>query len=86
MHRSAEQVRTSAKGIRVNVVAPGPVWTPLQVGGQPTEALPEFGAETPLGRPGQPAEVAPAYVFLASQESSFVSGETLAVTGGMPTP
>lgn len=75
------------KGIRVNVVAPGPVWTPLQVsGGQPTEKLPEFGAQTPLGRPGQPAELAPAYVFLASPESSYVSGETLAVTGGMPTP
>ncbi|OLT04239.1 NAD(P)-dependent oxidoreductase [Kocuria sp. CNJ-770] len=76
------------KGIRVNVVAPGPVWTPLQVvGGQPAEKLPEFGAsEAPLGRPGQPAEMAPAYVFLASQESSYVSGETLAATGGMPTP
>ena len=71
----------------MNVVAPGPVWTPLQVvGGQPTEKLPEFGAQTPLGRPAQPAELAPAYVFLASAESSFVSGETLTVTGGMPTP
>ena len=69
-------------------MAPGPVWTPLQVvGGQPAEKLPEFGAsEAPLGRPGQPAEMAPAYVFLASQESSYVSGETLAATGGMPTP
>ena len=76
-----------SKGIRVNVVAPGPVWTPLQVvGGQPPDKLPEFGAQTPLGRPGQPAELAGAYVFLASQESSFVVGETLAVTGGMPTP
>ncbi len=75
------------KGIRVNVVAPGPVWTPLQAsGGQPTEKLPEFGAETPLGRAGQPAEMAPAYVFLASQESSYVSGETLNANGGMPTP
>jgi len=81
----AQQV--AAKGIRVNAVAPGPVWTPLQVaGGQPADALPEFGAETPLGRPGQPAEMAPAYVFLASQESSYVLGETLAATGGMPTP
>ena len=75
------------KGIRVNVVAPGPVWTPLQTaGGQPTEDLPEFGEDTPLGRPGQPAELAPAYVFLASPESSFVSGDTLHVNGGAPTP
>ena len=75
------------KGIRVNVVAPGPIWTPLQTaGGQPPEKLPEFGAETPLGRAGQPAELAPAYVFLASGESSYVSGETLSVNGGMPTP
>ncbi len=75
------------KGIRVNVVAPGPFWTPLQAsGGQPTEKLPEFGAETPIGRAGQPAECAPAYVYLASPESSYVSGETLNVNGGMPTP
>jgi NAD(P)-dependent dehydrogenase (short-subunit alcohol dehydrogenase family) len=81
----AQQV--AAKGIRVNVVAPGPVWTPLQVsGGQPTEKLPKFGTTSPLGRPGQPAELASAYVFLASPESSFVSGETLSVIGGMPTP
>ncbi|OUE31824.1 putative oxidoreductase YghA [Clavibacter michiganensis] len=75
------------KGIRVNVVAPGPIWTPLQTaGGQPAEALPEFGEQTPLGRAGQPAELAPAYVFLASNESSYVIGETLHVNGGMPTP
>ncbi|MFE4950569.1 glucose 1-dehydrogenase [Leifsonia sp. NPDC056665] len=75
------------KGIRVNAVAPGPVWTPLQVSaGQPPEKLPDFGSQTPLGRPGQPAELAPAYVFLASPESSYVVGETLTVTGGMPTP
>ena len=75
------------KGIRVNAVAPGPIWTPLQTaGGQPTEELPEFGEQTPLGRPGQPAELAPAYVFLASGESSYVIGETLNVNGGMPTP
>jgi len=81
----AQQV--AEQGIRVNVVAPGPVWTPLQVvGGQPTEKLPEFGAETPFGRAGQPAELAAPYVFLASQESSYVTGATLAVTGGMPTP
>lgn len=81
----AQQV--AVKGIRVNVVAPGPVWTPLQVaGGQPTEKLAQFGANTPLGRPGQPAEMAPAYVFLASQESSYISGETLNANGGTPTP
>ncbi|PYF98350.1 hypothetical protein SAMN05216184_1112 [Georgenia satyanarayanai] len=75
------------KGIRVNAVAPGPIWTPLQPShGQPTEDLPEFGKSTPLGRAGQPTELAPAYVFLASAESSYVIGETLAVTGGMPTP
>ncbi|MBB1011150.1 hypothetical protein BXY47_3015 [Dietzia kunjamensis] len=75
------------KGIRVNAVAPGPIWTPLQVSdGQPKEELPEFGTSTPLGRAGQPTELAPAYVFLASPESSYVIGETLAVTGGMPTP
>jgi NAD(P)-dependent dehydrogenase (short-subunit alcohol dehydrogenase family) len=75
------------KGIRVNAVAPGPIWTPLQVSsGQPKEALPDFGKNTPLGRAGQPAELAPAYVFLASAESSFVIGETLNVNGGSPTP
>ncbi|OWA34043.1 NAD(P)-dependent dehydrogenase [Saccharibacillus sp. O16] len=81
----AQQV--APKGIRVNVVAPGPVWTPLQVaGGQPPDKLPEFGEQTPLGRPGQPVEMAPAYVFLASQESSYVSGETLNANGGMVSP
>ena len=75
------------KGIRVNAVAPGPVWTPLQSsGGQKIENLPTFGQGTPTGRPGQPAELAGAYVYLASQESSFTVGETLAVTGGLPTP
>jgi NAD(P)-dependent dehydrogenase (short-subunit alcohol dehydrogenase family) len=74
------------KGIRVNVVAPGPVWTPLQTaGGQPSEELPEFGDSTPLGRPGQPAELAPAFVFLASPESSYVVGATIHVNGGSPT-
>ncbi|AMY21133.1 hypothetical protein SAMN05444374_106104 [Rhodococcoides kroppenstedtii] len=75
------------RGIRVNVVAPGPFWTPLQAsGGQPTSALPEFGQETPLGRAGQPAELAAAYVYLSSAESSYVTGDTLNVNGGMPTP
>ncbi|AXC14891.1 Dehydrogenases with different specificities (related to short-chain alcohol dehydrogenases) [Acidisarcina polymorpha] len=81
----AKQV--ASKGIRVNAVAPGPIWTPLQPsGGQPTEKLPEFGAKTPLGRPGQPAELAPIYVLLASQESSYVTGETYGVTGGNMLP
>jgi NAD(P)-dependent dehydrogenase (short-subunit alcohol dehydrogenase family) len=75
------------RGIRVNTVAPGPIWTALQVtDGQPIDQLPEFGKATPLGRAGQPAELAPAYVFLASGESSFVAGETLNVNGGMPSP
>ena len=75
------------KGIRVNAVAPGPIWTPLQVSdGQPQEKIDSFGEDTPLGRMGQPAELAPAYVFLASPESSYVMGETLNVNGGMPTP
>ncbi|WP_285024552.1 SDR family oxidoreductase [Plantibacter sp. ME-Dv--P-122b] len=75
------------KGIRVNAVAPGPIWTPLQVSdGQPQDKIAEFGEDTPLGRMGQPAELAPAYVFLASAESSYVLGETLNVNGGMPTP
>jgi NAD(P)-dependent dehydrogenase (short-subunit alcohol dehydrogenase family) len=75
------------RGIRVNIVAPGPIWTPLQVvAGQPKEALPEFGATQPLGRAGQPVELAPAYVFLASAESSYVVGETLNVNGGADSP
>lgn len=72
------------KGIRVNAVAPGPFWTPLQPsGGQTQEKVMEFGKDTPLGRPGQPAELASMYVFLASQESSYTSGSTLGATGGM---
>jgi len=76
------------RGIRVNVVAPGPTWTVLQPsGGVDPETLPEFGSsESPMGRAAQPAELAPAYVFLASQESSYVAGETLNVNGGMVTP
>lgn len=75
------------RGIRVNAVAPGPIWTPLQVsGGQPKDKLPDFGEQTALGRAGQPTELAPAYVFLASAESSYVTGDTLNVNGGMPTP
>jgi NAD(P)-dependent dehydrogenase (short-subunit alcohol dehydrogenase family) len=75
------------KGIRVNVVAPGPFWTALQVtGGQPADKIPEFGAEVPMKRPGQPAECGPIYVFLASQESSFITGEVFGVTGGNTLP
>lgn len=71
------------KGIRVNAVAPGPVWTPLQPShGQPQEKIVAFGKNAPLGRAGQPAELAPAYVFLASGESSYITGEILGVTGG----
>jgi hypothetical protein len=81
----AQQV--APQGIRANVVAPGPFWTPLQVdGGQPAEGVPTFGSHAPFGRPGQPAEIASTYVHLASGESSFTSGSTLAVTGGTPTP
>jgi hypothetical protein len=75
------------KGVRVNIVAPGPIWTPLQVAhGQPKEKLPEFGKGQPIGRAGQPVELAPAYVFLASPESSYVIGETLHVNGGVDSP
>ena len=70
------------RGIRVNSVAPGPVWTPIIPASMPAEKAASFGADAPLGRPGQPAELAPAFVFLASQESSFVSGQILGVTGG----
>jgi NAD(P)-dependent dehydrogenase (short-subunit alcohol dehydrogenase family) len=70
------------RGVRVNAVAPGPVWTPLIPATMPPENVSEFGQETPLGRAGQPAELAPAYVFFASQESSYVTGEVLGVTGG----
>ncbi|GAA4918917.1 SDR family oxidoreductase [Nesterenkonia rhizosphaerae] len=81
----AQQV--APRGIRVNAVAPGPVWTVIQpTDGQPKEALPEFGHDTPLGRAGQPVEMAPAFVFLASPESSYVIGETLHANGGTPTP
>lgn len=72
------------KGIRVNSVAPGPIWTPLIPATMPPDAVESFGTQTPMGRAGQPAEVATAYVFLASAESSYVTGEVLAVTGGGP--
>jgi NAD(P)-dependent dehydrogenase (short-subunit alcohol dehydrogenase family) len=72
------------KGIRVNSVAPGPIWTPLIPATMPDEKVDSFGEQTPMGRAGQPAELAPAYVFFASQESSYVTGEVLGVTGGQP--
>jgi NAD(P)-dependent dehydrogenase (short-subunit alcohol dehydrogenase family) len=75
-----------SKGVRVNAVAPGPIWTVLQPsGGQPQAGVQKFGEQVPIKRPGQPAELAPVYVFLASQESSYVIGETYGVTGGNPT-
>ena len=71
------------KGVRVNAVAPGPVWTVLQSsGGQTQEKVQHFGENAPLGRPGQPVELAPVYVLLASQEASFITGEAYGVTGG----
>lgn len=73
-----------ARGIRVNSVAPGPVWTPLIPSTMPAEKVAEFGTNTPLGRPGQPVELAPVYVLLASDEASYVSGARVAVTGGRP--
>jgi NAD(P)-dependent dehydrogenase (short-subunit alcohol dehydrogenase family) len=73
------------KGIRINAVAPGPYWTPLQVsGGQKPDKLPKFGADSLMGRPGQPAEIAPLYVLLASTESGFTSGDIFGSTGGKP--
>ncbi|HWC79584.1 MAG TPA: SDR family oxidoreductase [Pseudonocardiaceae bacterium] len=72
------------RGIRANSVAPGPIWTPLIPSTMPPDKVAQFGGQVPLGRPGQPAEVAPAYVHLASDESSYTSGARIAVTGGKP--
>jgi NAD(P)-dependent dehydrogenase (short-subunit alcohol dehydrogenase family) len=74
------------QGVRVNVVAPGPVWTPLIPSTMPVEQVKTFGQDTPVGRAAQPVELAPVYVFLASPESSYVCGEVLGVTGGKPLP
>ena len=74
----------AGKGIRANSVAPGPIWTPLIPSTMPPEQVENFGAQVPLGRPGQPAELAPVYVMLASDEASYVSGAMIAVTGGQP--
>jgi NAD(P)-dependent dehydrogenase (short-subunit alcohol dehydrogenase family) len=74
------------KGIRVNGVAPGPIWTPLNPsGGQPPEKIPEFGKDTPMGRPGQPNEVAPSFLFLACEDSSYMAGQVLHPDGGNTT-
>jgi NAD(P)-dependent dehydrogenase (short-subunit alcohol dehydrogenase family) len=72
------------KGIRVNSVAPGPIWTPLIPSTMPPDEVESFGDETPMKRPGQPKEVAPAFVMLASDEASYISGARIAVTGGTP--
>jgi NAD(P)-dependent dehydrogenase (short-subunit alcohol dehydrogenase family) len=70
-------------GIRVNAVAPGPIWTPLNpFGGQPPEKIPDFGKDTPMGRPGQPNEVAPSFLFLACEDSSYMAGQVLHPNGG----
>jgi hypothetical protein len=74
----------AGKGIRANSVAPGPIWTPLIPSTMPPEQVESFGQDVPLGRPGQPVEVAPAYVLLASDEASYISGARIAVTGGKP--
>jgi NAD(P)-dependent dehydrogenase (short-subunit alcohol dehydrogenase family) len=72
------------RGIRVNAVAPGPIWTPLVVMSFPPEKNAQFGSDTPLGRPGQPGELAPLYVFLATDDSQYISGEVIGATGGKP--
>jgi NAD(P)-dependent dehydrogenase (short-subunit alcohol dehydrogenase family) len=72
------------RGIRVNAVAPGPIWTPLVAMSFPAEKNAQFGSDTPLGRPGQPGELAPLYVFLACDDSSYISGEVVGATGGKP--
>jgi NAD(P)-dependent dehydrogenase (short-subunit alcohol dehydrogenase family) len=74
----------AGKGIRVNCVAPGPIWTPLIPSTMPGEKVQSFGENVPLGRPGQPAELAPAYVLLASPEASYITGAMIPVTGGRP--
>ncbi len=71
------------QGVRINAVAPGPFWTPIQPAGQPPEKLAQLGKEVPFGRPGQPVEIAPVYVLLASQEGSYITGEIYGVTGGI---
>jgi NAD(P)-dependent dehydrogenase (short-subunit alcohol dehydrogenase family) len=71
-------------GLRANVVAPGPVWTPIIPASMPGDTVSQFGQQSPMGRPGQPAELAPAFVFLASQEASYLNGAVIDITGGQP--
>jgi len=80
--RSLSQALTD-RGIRVNAVAPGPIWTPLITSTASSEGVAHFGQEVPLKRPGQPAEIAPCYVFLASQDSSYMTGQVLHPNGGV---
>jgi len=81
--RSLSLALIQQKGIRVNAVAPGPIWTPLIVQTMPKEQVEQFGKQVPMGRPGQPDELAPAYVFLASNDSSYMSGQVLHLNGGV---
>jgi NAD(P)-dependent dehydrogenase (short-subunit alcohol dehydrogenase family) len=74
----------AVREIRVNCVAPGPIWTPLIPSTMPPDSVVHFGEQVPMKRPGQPCEVAPAFVLLASDEASYISGATIAVTGGKP--
>ncbi|MBR7829291.1 SDR family oxidoreductase [Actinospica sp. MGRD01-02] len=83
-HGLAQQL--APEGIRVNAVAPGPVWTPLIPATMPPDKVAEFGKQSPFGRPAQPAEMAPAYVFLASKEAAYITGEIVNATGGTPLP
>lgn len=76
-------LQVAEKGIRVNAVAPGPIWTPLIPSSMPPERIAEFGKKTPMKRPGQPSEVAPAFLFLASSGASYITGQTIHVNGGM---
>jgi NAD(P)-dependent dehydrogenase (short-subunit alcohol dehydrogenase family) len=71
-----------SEGIRVNGVAPGPIWTPLIPASFPADKVAEFGTDSPMGRPGQPVELAPAYVHLASGDSSYMSGQVIHINGG----
>lgn len=76
-------LQVASKGIRVNEVAPGPIWTPIQPQGWPADQVPHLGDDTPMARMGHPAELGPAYVYLASEDSSYVTGQTIHVNGGM---
>jgi NAD(P)-dependent dehydrogenase (short-subunit alcohol dehydrogenase family) len=76
-------LQVAERGIRVNAVAPGPIWTPLIPSSMPVERVAEFGKKTPMKRPGQPSEVAPAFLFLASSGASYITGQTIHVNGGM---